>query len=177
MKNLSKIELLLVILIIVSIGFILYPIAKKKYNVQKRAKEIKQGQEKLVQNCDLTSIENRIKCFSEQIHTSRSRNKNIKTNYKMIYKKDGKVVTELLKGSDEGTVVQFVRPKNISLQSCVSNTILFDWTSDHFLISPEAINSGAICETTSHGRIALVPDDLSGTELQDFYKLLRKTFD
>lgn len=174
MKNFSKIELVLIIIIIIGIGLIIWPFASKKIKHAKRVKEIKTGQEKLVAGCDLTSIEGRIKCFSKQIEDGRNRNKNIKTNYKMIYKKDGKVATQILKGTDEGDVVSFERPKDLILASCASNTSIFDWTDKVFYISPEAINSGAICETNSHGRVAFVPSDLTEAQIIQFYQILRK---
>lgn len=177
MKNLSKIELLLLIIIVVGLYFVISPMVMKKVNHTKRVAEIKKGQEKLTNNCDLTSIDSRIECFKSQIEEGRKRNKNTKVNYKMVYKKDQKTVVQNLKGTDQGDVVTFERPENLVLVSCVSNTIIFDWDNAQFYISPEASNSGAICETNSHGRVAFVPQDLTAEDISLFYQILRKTIE
>lgn len=177
MKNFSKTELFLLIIIAIGLILIISPIITKKINHQKRVAQIKNGQEQLTNNCDLTSIDGRIDCFKKQIEEGRTRNKNLKTDYKMVYQKDKQTIVETLEGSDQGDVVTFKRPNDLSILSCVSNTIIFDWDNVKFYISPESINSGAICETKSHGRVAFVPKDLTAEEITQFYKILRKTIE
>lgn len=123
----------------------------------------------LTKGCEMTTFEGRMSCFRDRITENRKRNQSIPKTYSLI----GQGINLKLKTTDLKDIIQIERPMEISIKNCAANSVYFDWNQSYFFIAPDSFNSGAICDS-SKGRIAIVPSNLSNTQIKEFYSIFQK---